>query len=385
MDEEKTEGFDDMKSYLSIALLSKNPYEEKSLCKKLDEIDKMKNKILRESTAKMSNFALKHLYIAKYYDSKNGEQCRLPLNVAQNSVCSLPPLTKADKPQQQHGFDESTSSACFDPRIDCATSRPKYHRSLSDKCLPLSQNLAEEKGVAERENKAHSIESQPSNARWLASDRQSKPEYRRSLSEVVAPTSFMLADESGNAQRRFHAWDENEKQPKSSLDRNEATILKPFRPRSISQCVAPKLEDLAQEISKENAGTSAKDETALDGEKGGENPTPDREAIIKRRKQFQRKLTVATETLSVWREGICRWQQTVKLVKDLPKSEQAEIFRGACFFRMAVPGFNSSTPAKPAEKPARQRKISTTVPPCRQELTPNFTALKKSLKTSRTQ
>ena len=52
----KTEGIVDMKSYLSAALLSKNPCEEKSLCKKLDEIEKMKNKILRESTAKMSNF-----------------------------------------------------------------------------------------------------------------------------------------------------------------------------------------------------------------------------------------------------------------------------------------------------------------------------------------
>lgn len=367
----------DMKSYLSIALLSKNPCEEKSLCKKLDEIDKMKDKILRETTAKMSKFALKHLYIAKYYDAKNGEQCRLPLKVAQNSVCSLPPLTKAEKPQQQHGFDKSTSPACFDPRTDCATSRPKYRRSLSEKCLLQSGNLAEEKGVAEG-NKTHSIDRQSNNARWLASAQQSKPKYRRSLSEVVAPKGFMLADEdeqSGNAQRRFHVWDEKENEGKSQLGRDDATILKPKKSRSISQYVAPKLEDLAQEESKENA------ETAIDAENGGENLTPDREALIKRRKQLQRRLTVATETPTVRREGICRWQQTVKLVKDLPKSEQAEIFRGACFFRMAIPGFNSSTPTRPAEKPTRQRKISTIMPPCSRELTPNthghFTALKK--------
>lgn len=374
-----------MKSYLSIALLSKNPCEEKSLCKKLDEIDKMKNKILRETTAKMSNFALRHLYIAKYYDAKNGEQCRLPLKVAQNSVCSLPPLTKAEKPQQQHGFDKSTSPACFDPRTDCATSRPKHRRSLSEKCLPQSGNLAEEKGVAEG-NKTHSIDRQPNNAHWLASAQQSKLKYRRRLSEVVAPKGFMLADEdeqSGNAQRRFHAWDEKENEGKSQLGHDDATILKPKKSRSISQYVAPKLEDLAQEESKENT------ETAIDAEKGGENLTPDREALIKRRKQLQRRLTVATETPTVRREGICRWQQTVKLVKDLPKSEQAEIFRGACFFRMAIPGFNSSTPTRPAEKPTRQRKISTIMPPCSRELTPNthghFTALKKWLKTGRTQ
>lgn len=375
-----------MKSYLSVTLLRKNPCEEKSLCKKLDEIEKKKNKILRESTAKISNFALKHLYIAKYYDAKNGEQCRLPLKVAQNSVYFLPTrvptLAKANKAQQQHGLDESISPACSDPRIDCAKSRPKYRRSLSDKCLSLSGDLAKEKSVVGK-NKTHSIDRQPNNSRWPASDRQSKPKCRRSLSEVVAPTSCILAlagedDElSGNAQRRFHAWDEKQNEAKSSLGRDETTMLKPFRPRSIFQCVAPKLEDLAQEISKQNVGTSAKDKTGIDAEKEGENPTPDGEAVIKRRKQFQRRLTVATETDSVRREGICRWQQTVKLVKDLPKSEQAEIFRGACFFRIAVSGFNSSIPAKLAKKSARQRKISTSLPPCRQGLTSKFTALKK--------
>ena len=113
--------------------------------------------------------------------------------------------------------------------------------------------------------------------------------------------------------------------------------------------------------------------TGIDPEKEGENSTPDGEAVIKRR----RRLTVATETLSVRREGICRWQQTVKLVKDLPKSEQAEIFRGACFLRTAVPGFNNSIPAEKLENTARQRKISTSIPPYRQKLTPKFTALKK--------
>ena len=370
-----------MKSYLSIALLSKNPCEEKSLYKNLDEIEKMKNKILRESTAKMSNFALKHLYIVKYYDARNGEQRLLPLKVAQNSVCSLPPLTKAEKPQQRQGFDESTSPPCFDQKTDCTTSRPKCRRSLSDKCLPLSRNSAEEKGVLGGE-KDHDIDSPSNKARCPASDRQSKPKNRRrTLSEVVTPTSFILAGEedgqTGNPLRRVHAWDKKKNEEISPLDRDEATILKPFKPRSISLCVAPNLEDVAQEIIKENTGTSAKDGTGIDGEKGAENPILDREALIKRRKQFQRRLTVATETPSVRREGICRWHQTVKLVKDLPQSEQVEIFRGACFFRMAVPGFNSSTPAKPVEKPARQRKISTTMPPCRQELTPNFTAFKK--------
>jgi len=313
---------------------------------------------------------VQHLYIAKYYDAKNGEQRRLPLKVAQNNVCSLPALTKAAKLQQQLVFGESAPPSCLDPKTDCATSRPKYGRSLPDKCLPLSRNLVEEKGVAERENEAHSIETQPSNGCCIASDRQSKPKYR-SFSEVVAPKGIMLADESGKAQRRCHAWNQRVNRGKSSMDRAEDTTLKPFRPRSISQIVAPKLEDIAQEISKENAGTSAKDETAGIGEeKRRENPHPNREALIKKRKQFQRRLTVATETPSVRRESICRWHQTVKLVKDLPKSEQAEIFRGACFFRMAVPRFNSSTPAKSAEKPARQRKISTTTPPSgSQELT----------------
>lgn len=356
----------DMKSNLSIALLSKNPCEEKSLCKKLDEIDKMKNKILRETTAKMSTFALQHLYIAKYYDAKNGEQCRPPLKVAPNSVCSLPRLTKATEKQQQQ-----PSQACLEPRADCVTSKPRYRRSLSEKSLPLTANLAVEKGGAEDEGKTHCIGSQPSSPRRLVSAQQAKPKYRRSLSEVVAPKGFMVGGEkeSGNAPTRFHAWDEKENEGKSQLNQGDAIVLKPKNSRSISQCVAPKLEDLKQEGCKENAGTNV--------EKGGETPT---EALIKRRKQLQRRLTVASETPTISRE-ICRWQQTVKLVKDLPKSEQAEIFRGACFFRMAVPGFNSATSAKPAEKPPRQRKISTVMPPCRQELTPtthgHFTALNK--------
>ncbi len=350
----------EMKSSLSIALLSKNPCEEKSLCKKLDEIDKMKNKILQETTAKMSNFALQHLYIAKYYDAKNGEQCRPPLKVAPNSVCSLPRLTKGTEKQQQQ-----PSQACLEPRGDCVTSKPRYRRSFSEKSLTLSANLADEKGGVEDEGKTHSTCSQPSSPRRLVSAQQAKPKYRRSLSEVVAPKHFMVGGEkeSGNAPTRFHAWDEKE-------NSGDAAILKPKNSRSISQCVAPKLEGLTQEGCKENAGTNA--------EKGGETPA---EALIKRRKQLQRRVTVASETAPTISKEICRWQQTVKLVKDLPKSEQAEIFRGACFFRMAVPGFNSATPAKPAEKPTRQRKISTVMPPCRQELSPtahsHFTTLNK--------
>lgn len=349
----------DMKSYLSIALLSKNPCEEKSLCKKLDEIDKMKNKILRETTAKMSNFALQHLYIAKYYDSKNGKQCRPPLKVASNSVCSLPRLTKATEKEQQR-----PSQACFEPRTDCVTSKPRHRRSLSEKSLALTANLADEKRDAEDEGKTQSIFSEPSSPRRLVSAQQSKPKYRRSLSDVMAPKRLVMGGEeeqSGNAPTRFHAWDEKENEGESTVNNGDATILKPKNSRSISQCVAPKLEDLAQEAEcKENAGTNAK--------KGDETPS---EALIKRRKQLQRRLTVATETPTTSRE-VCRWQQTVKLVKDLPKSEQAEILRGACFFRMAVPGFNSSTITKPTEKPTRQRKISTVMPPCRQKLTPTI-------------
>lgn len=356
-----------MKSSLSIALLSKNPCEEKSLCKKLDEIDKMKNKILRESTAKMANFALQHLYIAKYYDAKNGQQCRPPLKVAPNSVCSLPRLTKGIEKQQQQ-----PSQACLEPGADCVTSKPKYRRSLSEKSFPFSANLAHDKRGREDEGKSYSIESQPNSPRRLDSAQQSKPKYRRSLSEVVAPKNIMVAgegDQSGNAPIRFHAWDEKENEGKSKLNQGDASALKPKNSRSISACVAPKLEDLTQERCKENAGTNAVN--------GSETAT---EVLMKRRKQLQRRLTVATETPTISRE-ICRWQQTVKLVKDLPKSEQAEIYRGACFLRMAVPGFNSSTATKPVEKPTGQRKISTVMPPCGQELTPtthgHLTALDK--------
>lgn len=363
-----------MKSNLSIALLSKNPCEEKSLCKKLDEIEKMKNKILRESAAKMSNFALQHLYIAKYYDAKNGEQCRPPLKVAQNSVCALPRLTKATEKQQPPGFKKKASLPCFESRADCVTSRPRYRRSLSEKSLPLSASLVDEKGCLEGEGgKTHSISSLPNSAR-LTSAQNFKPKYRRSFSEVVAPKSFMLekgedAEKSENAPIKF-AWDEKENKENSKLSRGDAIFKPKYSARSISQCVAPKLEDLAQEAGK--AGTNLKDETALDAEKGGEIP-----ALRRRR---QRRLTVAGETPTITRE-FCRWQQTVKLVKDLPKSEQAEIFRGACFFRMAVPGF-SSTPVKSDTcKLARQRKISTVMPPSRQEFSPSnhghFTTLSK--------
>lgn len=350
-----------MKSYLSIALLSKNPCEEKSLCKKLDEIDKMKNKILRESAAKMSNFALQHLYIAKYYDAKNGQQCRPLPKVAQNSVCSLPRLS--EKRQQS----KSTSSpGCFEPRADCVKSKPRYRRSLSDKCLPVSPNLSDEQGPDPGDSKAQSIASQPNSPRQTTSTQNSKPKYRRSLSEVLAPTAGFMSggedEESENAPKRFLAWGEKENK-ENSYKNCGGTILKPKLSRSTSQYLAPKLDNLAQDDH----------EAVFDEGKEAEIPV----GALKRRRQ--RRVTVAGETPTITRE-FCRWQQTVKLVKDLPKSEQAEIIRGACFLRMAVPGFSSPVKTD-TPKPARQRKISTVTPPCGQQLVrathnhPKFTAL----------
>lgn len=62
-----------MKSYLFIVFLSKNLCEEKLLCKRLDEIEKMKKKIFCELVVKMLSFVFQYLYIVKYYDVKNGE------------------------------------------------------------------------------------------------------------------------------------------------------------------------------------------------------------------------------------------------------------------------------------------------------------------------
>lgn len=69
----KIECIIDMKSYLLVILLRKNLCEEKFFCKKFDEIEKKKNKILWEFIVKIFNFVLKYLYIVKYYDVKNGE------------------------------------------------------------------------------------------------------------------------------------------------------------------------------------------------------------------------------------------------------------------------------------------------------------------------
>ena len=157
-----------MKGYLSIAFLSKNPCEEKSLCKRLDEIEKMKKKILRESAAKMSSFALQHLYIAKYYDAKNGEQCRPPPKVSQNGACPLPRL--AEKPKQgrnPHFLDRA------EPSVDCTTSMPKSRRSLSEKCVPLTPKSTE-RDHAPVESKAPSISSQPNYVPRIASAQKSE-------------------------------------------------------------------------------------------------------------------------------------------------------------------------------------------------------------------
>ena len=340
---------------LSIALLSKNPSEEKSLCKKLDEIDKMKHKVLRESAAKMNNFAIQHLYIAKYYDAKNGEKCRPRLKIAQNSVCSLPRLTGERKQQPSHVYKESTSLPKNFGRSDCATARPSYHRSLSDKALSLSEvNLRDEKES-------------------VASAQASRPKRGRSISEIAPPKSVTLdgsakpVSTAGN----FHAWAEKEDERNRSKVNNSDPAFKRKYSRSLSLCFAPSklalfqpqerkllTKDLEESSEKVREGTDAGKWSGIhsEGDKG--------------RRRLQRRVTVSGETPSITRE-FCRWQKTVKLVKDLPKSEQAEIFRGACFFRMPLPS-RYVPPHKPDKAPVeRQRKVSTVTEPCRQELSPS--------------
>ena len=339
---------------LSIALLSKNPAEEKSLCKKLDEIDKMKHKILRESAEKMTNFAIQHLYIAKYYDAKNGEQCRPRLKSAQSSVCSLPRLTGERKQQSSHVYKESTSLPKNFGRSDCATARPNYHRSLSDKVLILSEeNLSDEKES-------------------VASARASKPKRGRSKSENAPPKSLTL-DGSAKPVRPagiFHAWAEKEEEGNRSKASNSDPAGKPKYSRSLSLCSASSklalfqpqerkllTQDIDEGSEKVREGTDAGKWSGIhnEGDTG--------------RRRLQRRVTVAGEAPTITRE-FCRWQKTVKLVKDLPKSEQAEIFRGACFFRMPLPS-RSVPPHKPDKAPIeRQRKVSTVREPCRHELSP---------------
>lgn len=358
---------------LSIALLSKNPCEEKSLCKKLDEIDKMKNKILRESAAKMSNFAIQHLYIAKYYDAKNGEQCRPPLKVAQDSVCTLPRLT-GERKQSANVFKKNASlPECFERR-DCATSRPNYRRSLSDKSLPLSEvNVRGDEKESATTDDCKSQE-KPNSARSNHESSQvSKPKCGRSLSDVAPSKSLDEHAQPGNTQRRFHAWrvekENEETQIKVNL-RDPAFKPKYYRNRSLSLCAGSSKLPLVQpqeggsilggeKMMREEGSNAA-------GKEGGISHTE----AVKGRRQLQRRVTVAGDAPYINRE-FSRWQQTVKLVKDLPKSEQAEIFRGACFFRMALPN-SRYVPAQKPEKPAeRQRKISTVTAPCRQELSPS--------------
>lgn len=360
---------------LSVALLNRNPCEEKSLCKKLDEIDRMKNKILRESSAKMTNFAIQHLYIMKYYDAKNGEQCRPPLKVAKESVCSLPRLTTGErKPQSRRMFNKSSSLPERFERRDCATAWPRRHRSLSDpKSPPLSEvNLAGEKGSVAVDN--HKSQGEPNSDRTdhLKSVQVSKPKSGRSLSEVAPPKSLMLDGPSAqpqNTSRRSHAWAEKENEENQSKVNCSDSALKQKYSRSLSQCVAPSKLSLIQSqegsLPATDEGSQKEREEGTDARKGSAIQTEG----VKERRQLQRRITVAGETPSISRE-FCRWQQTVKLVKDLPKSEQAEIFRGACFFRMALPPRYVS-PQKHDKRAGRQRKISTITDPCRQELSPS--------------
>ena len=379
-------------SYLSLALLSKNPCEEKSLYKKLEDIDKMKNKILRQSAAKMTNFAIQHLYIAKYYDAKNGEQCRPPLKVAQESVGALPRLTPLRKQSEQslrQVVRKSTSlPETFDGK-DCATSnsRPTFRRSMSDKSLSLSElNSVAEKVKSSittqdgeiTEEKPKSATADVTEARWAG----------RRLSEASSPKSNILdngAQPAENIPGKFHAWTEKENEEKTSPTTviNGNSGLKPKYRRSLSQsCVAPSKvlrrqaqqgdlavgEGFGKEIEK---GNEPKDERKLSGIRH-------REAAQDRRR-LQRRVTVASGAPSITRE-VCRWQQTVKLVKDLPKNEQAEIFRGACFLRMALPSSSIPKLDKPYHESSvsgRQRKISTIIAPCRQELSSsNWTTAK---------
>lgn len=379
-------------SYLSLALLSKNPCEEKSLYKKLEDIDRMKNKILRQSAAKMTNFAIQHLYIAKYYDAKNGEQCRPPLKVAQESVGTLPRLTPLRKQSEQslrQVVRKSTSlPETFDCK-DCATSnsRPTFRRSLSDKSLSLSElNSVGEKVKSSittqdgeiTEEKPKSATADVTAARWAG----------RRFYEASSPKSNILdngAQPAENIPGKFHAWTEKENEEKTlpTTVVNGDSGLKPKYRRSLSQSsVAPpkplrrqsQQGDLAvgkgfgKEIEK---GNEPKDERKLSG-------ICQREAVQDRRR-LQRRVTVASGAPSITRE-VCRWQQTVKLVKDLPKNEQAEIFRGACFLRMALPSSTIPKPDKPYHESSvlgRQRKISSITAPCRQELSScNWTTAK---------
>ncbi|CAH3037938.1 unnamed protein product, partial [Porites lobata] len=318
-------------SYLSLALLSKNPCEEKSLYKKLEDIDKMKNKILRQSAAKMTNFAIQHLYIAKYYDAKNGEQCRPPLKVAQQSVGTLPRLTPLRKQSEQslrQVVRKSTSlPETFDGK-DCATSnsRPTFRLSMSDKSLSLSElNSVGEKVKSSittqdgeiTEEKPKSATADVTEARWAG----------RRFSEASSPKSNILdnvAQPAENIPGKFHAWTEKENEEKTSPTTSCVAPSKVLR-RQAQQGDLAVGEGFGKEIEK---GNEPKDERKLSGIRY-------REAVQDRRR-LQRRVTVASEAPSITRE-VCRWQQTVKLVKDLPKNEQAEIFRGACFLRMALP------------------------------------------------
>ena len=341
---------------LSIALLSKNPSEEKSLCKKLDEIDKMKHKVLRESAAKMNNFAIQHLYIAKYYDAKNGEQCRPRLKIAQNSVCYLPRLTGERKQQPSHMYKESTSlPKNFGRTAIAQLPGPAITGACRTRHLCLSEvNLSDEKES-------------------VASAQASKPKRGRSISEIAPPKSVTLdgsakpVSTAGN----FHAWAEKEDERNRSKVNNSDPAFKRKYSRSLSLCFAPSklalfqpqerkllTKDLEESSEKVREGTDAEKWSGIhsEGDKG--------------RRRLQRRVTVSGETPSITRE-FCRWQKTVKLVKDLPKSEQAEIFRGACFFRMPLPS-RYVPPHKPDKAPVeRQRKVSTVTEPCKQELSPS--------------
>lgn len=343
----------------------------------------MKNKILRQSAAKMTNFAIQHLYIAKYYDAKNGEQCRPPLKVAQESVGTLPRLTPLRKQSEQslrQVVRKSTSLPETFDRKDCATSnsRPTFRRSLSDKSLSLSElnsvgeklksSIATQDGEITDE-KPKSATADVTAARWAD----------RRFSEASSPKSKILdngVQPAENIPGKFHAWTEKENEEKTSPTTviNGDSGLKPKNRRSLSlSCVAPSKplhrqpqqgdlavgEGLGKEIEK---GNEPKDERKLSG-------ICHREAVQDRRR-LHRRVTVASGAPSITRE-VCRWQQTVKLVKDLPKNEQAEIFRGACFLRMALPSSTIPKPDKPYhESPVlgRQRKIGTITAPCRQEL-----------------
>ena len=359
-------------SNLSVALLSKNPCEEKSLRKKLDEIDKMKNKFLRQSAAKMTNFAIQHLYIAKYYDAKNGEQCRPPLKVAQESVCCLPRLTtKRQQSSRQHMLKKSASSSeCFERR-DCATSRPSHRRSLLEKSLSLSEiGLAAEKESAPISTDADcNSQDKPKSARADYATTAEVPKQKcggRSLSEVTPPKSVMLdkSAQSENAPRRFHAWTEKENKETLSTVTRSNSVYKPKYRGSLSQCVSPSklpfFESQQGTLSAQEEDCEKVNEEGSELKDGGKEGGIHQEAVKGR--SLQRRVTVASEAPYISRE-VCRWQQTVKLVKDLPKSEQAEILRGACFFRMALPFSYVPKPDKPVRPAGRQRKTSTITAP----------------------